>query len=287
MDNFFLLAEAVKQTDDDTSQNLKKHTNKSTTNKSITNKSTTDKKCLHKHILKENNCILCKDCGTELNRDLSYDKEWRYYGASDTRYNSDPNRCHARSSDDRTIYKDVENMGFSDRIISKANKLYQECTGKKIYRGNSRKAIVFACIFHSYKLDGKPQSCENLITIFKIDRKNGLKGLKHINLNAKKGSEVRTTYITPENLIEEIMDKFEATLEQKKDVINLYKKIKNKSSILERSRPQSVASGLVRYYILIKDKNITMEEFRNKVNLSELTINRIVKEISRILDIKN
>ena len=59
--------------------------------------------------------------------------------------------------------------------------------------------------------------------------------------------------------------------------------IKNKSSILNRSRHQSVASGIVRYYILITGKNISMQDFKSKVNLSELTINRIVKEIARIL----
>ena len=49
------------------------------------------------------------------------------------------------------------------------------------------------------------------------------------------------------------VDKFEDDDSQKHDVIQIYRKIKNKSSILNRSRPQSVASGLVRYYILLKD----------------------------------
>ena len=97
---------------------------------------------------------------------------------------------------------------------------------------------------------------------------------------------LKVNYITPENLIKEIMNKFDASEDQIDDVIQLYKKIKNKSSIINRSRPQSVASGLVRYYILIKNKNISMHEFKQKVNLSELTINRICKEITTILETK-
>ena len=79
------------------------------------------------------------------------------------------------------------------------------------------------------------------------------------------------------------MNKFEAPTDQINEVIELYKRVKNRSSVLNRSRPQSVASGLVRYYILLKGKDISMKDFRQKVHLSELTIERIAKEIARIL----
>ena len=83
------------------------------------------------------------------------------------------------------------------------------------------------------------------------------------------------------------MNKFSATDNQKADVICLYKQIKNKSSYINRSRPQSIASGLVRYYILLKKKEISMKEFVQKVNLSELTIENMVKEITKILENKS
>ena len=241
-------------------------------------------RCEHPQILDDNGIKLCKVCGEEISRDISFDKEWRYYGAADTRHVSDPSRCQKRNVEERTIYKDVVTMGFSDKIITSANDLYEEVTKKRIYRGESRKAIVFACIFHTYKTEGNPQNCENLIKVFGLDRKVGLKGLKIVNLNASKETRIKTTYITPENLITEIMDKFDADQSQKDEVLEIYGQIKNKSSILNRSRPQSVASGLVRYYILLKKKDISIAEFKSKVDLSELTINRILKEISIILE---
>ena len=50
------------------------------------------------------------------------------------------------------------------------------------------------------------------------------------------------------------MDKFNATIQQKKEVISLYEQIKNKSSKLNRARPQSV-SGMyiyIFYYFFYK-----------------------------------
>ena len=79
------------------------------------------------------------------------------------------------------------------------------------------------------------------------------------------------------------MEKFSATESQKKEVIELYHQIKNKSSKLNRSRPQSVASGLVYFWICSKQKDITLKQFTKKVSLSELTVNKIAKEISDLI----
>lgn len=241
--------------------------------------------CNHKNFSNENSCILCLDCGKELEKSIFQDKEWRYYGQSDNKRTSDPNRVHIRKIDDRSIYKDVENMGFSEKIVSQANQIYIQVTKGQIFRGNSRKAIVFACIFHSFKLQGKPQTHENLIKIFDLSRKASLKGIKHVNLNLPKDSPIHTTYITPINLIEDIMDKFKASEDQRKEVIELYNQIKNKSSKINRSRPQSISSGLIYFWISMKNIDISLKDFAKKVELSELTISKIAKEISDILGV--
>jgi transcription initiation factor TFIIIB Brf1 subunit/transcription initiation factor TFIIB len=242
-------------------------------------------KCSHMNVINENGSSICYDCGKEIGKTIFQDKEWRYYGTSDNKRISDPNRVHIRKIDDRNIYKDVENMKFSDKIIAVANQIYIEVTKGQIYRGNSRKSIIFASVFHSLKIAGKPQSHEKLMKIFNLNKKTGLKGLKIVNLNAPKNSIIHTTYITPINIIEDIMDKFDATNEQKKEVLYLYDKIKNKSSKINRSRPGSIASGIVYFWISLKSINISIKDFAKKVELSELTIIKISKEISEILGI--
>lgn len=241
--------------------------------------------CKHPNISSDTSIIVCLDCGKELQKTIFQDKEWRYYGQADNKRSSDPNRVHIRKIDDRSIYKDVENMGFSEKIVSNANQLYLQVTKGQIYRGNSRKAIVFACIFHSFKLDGKPQIHENLRKMFNLTKKTSLKGLKQVNLNIPKDSPIHTTFITPINLIEDIMDKFKANIEQKKEVIELYNKIKNKSSTINRSRPQSTAAGITYFWISLKNIDISLKDFAHKVDLSELTISKISKEISDVLGV--
>ena len=238
--------------------------------------------CEHRTTSTESGTIFCLDCSQEIEKTVNHDKEWRFYSKEQKR-STDPTRVQARKIDERTIFKDVENMGFNDKIILLANEIYDDVTKGQIYRGNSRKSIVFACIFHAFKLSGKPQTHDKLIKIFDLNRKNGLKGLKHVVLNASKDSKIHTTYITPINLVEDLMDKFKATVEQKKEVSVLYELIKNKSSKLNRARPQSVASGLTFYWISQKGYDISIKDFAKKADLSELTISKTAKEISELL----
>ena len=243
--------------------------------------------CAHNNKTENGYISLCVDCGQEISKNVSKDKEWRYYGQSDSKHSADPNRCQLRRvEEEKNIYKDVEGMGFKDSIIMVANGKYLEVTQDKIHRGNTRKAIIFACIFLALKESGNPQSCEPLITIFNIDRKTGLRGLKIVNLGISKKSTIPNTHITPANLVSAIMNEFSASLEQKQEVIDLYNKIKGKSTKINRSRPQSVAAGLTYFWIRINKKPITLKEFSEKAKLSELTVTKVSKEIANILGIE-
>ena len=235
--------------------------------------------CTHSNTSSDEGVIKCVNCGEEMDKDIVYDKEWMWYGKAGNRL-SDPSRVQQRKIGTRTIYDDVKNMKFPEKIVDIANTLYTKVTNKEIYRGTFRKAIIFACIFHGHKMAGVPQSHDNLIKVFGLARKSGLKGLKFVSMRSL---EVRSSCITPISLIEEIMNRFNATESQKEEVINLYDKIKNRSSKLNRSRPQSIAAGLTFYWICSNNKNIAIKEFVSQVELSELTVQKITKEIANIL----
>ena len=241
--------------------------------------------CSHQDIVCENGIVLCTNCGEEIDRPILHDKEWRYYGAGDSKRNSDPTRVHARKIEEKSIGKDVEHMHFSQSIITKANDLYMQCTKGQIYRGGSRKAVIFACIFHAYKLAQNHQTPDNLIHMFGLSRKSGLKGLKIVNVNIPRDSEIHDTVITSKHIINEIMDKFSTSTGQKNEVYELYDKIKNRSSKLNRARPQSVAAAVIYYWICQNNIDIKLSDFASSTQLSELTISKNTKEVENILNV--
>src|SRR3989344_4805054 len=96
--------------------------------------------CSHSSIIFNEGITECTECGEQLKTALFDIK------------NTDPSRLQPRKLDEKSIYKDVEGFGLNHRILSEANRIYIEVSNNQIYRGNSRKAIIFACIYNACKL---------------------------------------------------------------------------------------------------------------------------------------
>ena len=169
------------------------------------------KLCKHKILINEGGIVHCSQCGEQVLKENNFEKEWRYYGNKDTKNYNDPTRVHTRKIVDKNIYSDVENMGFNQNIIEIANQIYHDVTKDNIKRGKSRQGIVFACIFHAYKINGNPQTSASLMNHFNLKRKQGLTGMKYVQLNSPKDSQIHNAIITPKHLIKEIMFNFKGT----------------------------------------------------------------------------
>ena len=242
-----------------------------------------DQVCTHKNQTVNGCQMTCEDCGTELSKVDLQDKEWRYYGHFDTKNSSDPSRCQTRYvEDDKNIFKDVEGMGFGDDVVKKANGNYVKIIQNTIHRGNTRKGLIFACVFEALKILGKPQPAKPLSELFGIDNKTAMHGVKTLKLKLPKDC-ISPDYITPEHIVEDIMNNFGATMEQKTEVKELYNHIKGKSDKLNRSRPQSIAAGLIYYWLLKSNTTITLKQFSESVKLRDTTILNISKEIEQVI----
>ena len=233
---------------------------------------------------------ICTDCGSEIEKVQTFEREWRCY---DTDSKRNPARCIARKTDAMIIFKDLENMGIGEHVISVANEIYVQVTKGQIKRGkSSRKAIIAACLFHAYNRLGFPKSCDALREMFKdatLLKSDFLHGFKHVALNIDKATGMHTTYITPQDIIYELMGILNSTQEQRDSAIKFYEELEPYSRLFKESRPQSVAAGVVFHYITNKitegQTSMTLKEFSAKVKISELTIGKIRNEISRILSI--
>ena len=67
--------------------------------------------------------------------------------------------------------------------------------------------------------------------------------------------------------------------------MDLYRSIENKSSLLNRSNPQSVSKGVVYYYLRKLDSKFDLKKYSEEIQLSEITITRICNTIDNVLAI--
>ncbi|XP_048577326.1 transcription initiation factor IIB-like [Nematostella vectensis] len=239
--------------------------------------------CNHDDLVTEDGVTSCLECGEQMQREIAHEREWRFREHSGGRWSSDPSRVQVRRSEDRSIDKDVENMGFSRVIVVKANEIYTQVTKGQIFRGDPRKAIIFACIYYAYKMSGKCQTPKTLMETFGLSRKSCLKGLKIFSINVPKDYLLHETSPTVVHHIHDVMDRFSASPTQKGEVVQLYYRSKNRSSELNRARPQSFAAALTYYWVRLKGIDITLKKFSERVGISELTISRKAKEVATVL----
>ena len=236
--------------------------------------------CAHKNVVTSNQCTVCTDC-SEVLCDISKRRERVGVYTATSRNQS---RHHYRRTHEKNIYNDVEGMDIPAPIIFMANEIYQVVTDGKTRRATIRKSIIFDCVFRAYKYSGVPKSVDQLRAVFPLTQKAISSGMKVVGLNIHKYKKIEPMYINARTLIPELMGKFNAKPKHVQNVVKLYSIIENKSAIINRSRPQSVAISLIYYYIKKTNRDISMLDYTKKVNLSEPTISKLIKEIVKILE---
>lgn len=242
--------------------------------------------CKHKDTINSNGIEICVQCGIEFqDKIINMENETHFYGGNDTKTFKDPSRVYFRRIDNKNIYKDLDKYNLSIPIKEKTNKLYLQITNDKIYRGDIRIGIIFACVFNIYKDMDVIKTKDELNQIFNIKPKVITKGLKLFSqLKALNGEKVVSPSIQVEDYIGSVMEKFNSNKENIDKVRKLYEKIKNKSSEINSSKPHSVCCALVYYYCKSLNKEINITDFSKIVKLNELTIKKLTRIITNILE---
>lgn len=230
--------------------------------------------CLHTNLVFGHCNRICLSCGEEVNDNV-------------IKTHIDVTRCNVRRDSEKSIMNDIRYLNISSKVVQIANDLFIQMVNNNIRRGSARRSIIFACVFQAYKITGNPQNSNMLMDLFRINKKAAMKGMKYLNKHIPKTSEIRFVRITPLDNIKNIIRKFESTADQENEIISIFTKIQEKSSVLNRSRPLSVAAGVVYFWIEKNKPTITLDDFVRKVNMSAITVKKITKEIERIYNICN
>ncbi len=240
-----------------------------------------DEVCFHKNISNIDGSSICDECGLKIDESLLYNENI-YYGVDDTRYNKNPSRHHKRKDEERSLYSDLEPLEFPQFIIEKANDYYKTIIKDKIYRAKNRLSIVFACTFYAYIDCEEPQSANELAKKFNLNKKgisSGLKSFANIFRNRPNKKHIQPLDLIPKLLSD--LGISDPTFYE--DIKKIYDFVEARSPTIKTSIPQSVAAGLVYYYLKLKKYPISRAEFAKIVRLTEITFTKIANDTSEII----
>lgn len=251
------------------------------------------KECKHDNVSEiEKGLYVCKDCCTEI-QFFDFSPEWRYYGQSDNRSFKDPSRCRYTKNNNRSLdstfdsskvqipeaMRDVTQIKY-DKIIERLRNSKE----KNTVRGKRKQSIVAACLFHTYRDFGEYRTSRYIRNFFDLTQKNMSAGMKEYS---KTFPDDRKNTILPENLIRWQMTSSGINISHYKQILSIARYLENTSEILKRSNPQSVSAAIIYFYLCLNPEyqrklGLTKSKFASRVELSDITITKLVQEISRI-----
>lgn len=268
----------------------------------------------------DNEICVCKSCGREDSIIIDNTCEWRYYGVNDNKRNSDPTRCGSVSNDllfgsmlgsviggkgfelfrrmqkwnsmsehrDRTLMKIYNNINtnIADTDITmcvadRAKIMYKLLSNEQLKRGDSREAIITACLFYSCKDKDISKSVKELSGIVNLKARKISTGCKQFR---------EMMYIKDKKYVKNMRPstaKDFITIHGKKlnlndkhyDICLYISYMANKFGIVLENTPTSISVSCI--YLLSEEYNLglTKKIISDKCNVSEVTISKIFKNL--------
>lgn len=238
------------------------------------------KACDHKVVMDRGDFQVCAECG-DTKEVFSYDPEWRYYGASDNKSSKDPSRCRYSSTPtSRNIKKALEVRKIPEAMVDATIKKYETVVGRKTMRGEKRNGIIAICLWVSLRERGDFRTVTEVGALFDLERKNLYKGLQTYS---QAFPDDRIVTLTPTDLLSRTLKLAEIETTHYEALKQICESLENKSRMLSRSNPQSVAAAIVWLYLCLHPQvkakyGISKSLYAKKVSLSEITISKLAKE---------
>jgi transcription initiation factor TFIIIB Brf1 subunit/transcription initiation factor TFIIB len=230
--------------------------------------------CQHLATSRFNGQTHCRDCGEAI---LSFCKE-------DTRFFDDSTVV---LSNDRkapkSIRKELDLLPLPDEIKDRADRIYAYKVGDNTYRANVRQEVKFSCIFEAYKEAGIIRDPNEIAQMLGIKRKGMSRGIMRCSsLFTGKASLSDQPSLTAMDLVPEMLARCGIQAEEchLEDMVRIYVYVKDRSELLNRSKPQSIAAALIFYYTstIVLDRKITKNEIAKHCGISVMTVSKLHSE---------
>lgn len=233
--------------------------------------------CSHPTSMESAGVKICSNCGLELNCDINQQPEWRSYEEDNGQA-----RCSYKRVCQKNIFKELEKFNLPREVVNKTNNYYFQVVKDQILRASTRKAVIYACVFNAYKDLKQFQIPKELQKKFELNKAEVSIGFKFFNL--KKPKSMKTFNISPVEYIPIIMSKFKAANHHTINAVRIYEFVIQRTNLLNASYPQSIAAAICYFYYKYIGLNISYERFSNFVGMSEVTISKLGKIITNVIN---
>lgn len=188
------------------------------------------------------------------------------------------NDCNYSNKNGKSIMGDLAKYNFSDQINTRANIIYGKMN-MSTRRANNRTCLLFYCVYNAYKELNIPVNVSELGKIFNLKQGQIQKTNSTFSPN---NTGYKPTYkvISAIDFLPDFCEQLNLT-EYTEDIISYAKNILTKNQALTQLVSQTVAAGLLKYYLTIN--GITLDDDKQLsivTSRSDTTIDSMSKTIA-------
>lgn len=189
--------------------------------------------------------------------------------------------ARAEKIKDATILAELSSFRFSDEIKLKITLLYQKATGGKTKRNTPRRAIIFCCIVSVCKDNGLTFDEAAMQKTLDIKVKDINKAIKDIEPNIK----TKPIDIGIEDVIKRMIYDLNLRDECLRDILIILEKCKRDSMLFNSAKNETLAAGLMYYYLETNLNEFNRELFFEKVKISTSATHAVADEIKQLVSL--
>jgi transcription initiation factor TFIIIB Brf1 subunit/transcription initiation factor TFIIB len=225
--------------------------------------------CTHPDTAIQDMEVVCMTCGTILTN-ISF---------TDNLYGENVQNHYRKTKHIRSIHPDIETLQVPPEVEDLANEMYLNVTKNLTQKGDNRKGIICSCLKQAYMRFGIPMTMEKLAERMNIRQRHIYKGCRMVADIYPEDISI----LSASDLIAENAALFNLNQADIAKIQILCKSTLSESTVLKRSKPQSVAAGLVYFYIRVNKMDVPRAQCAQKVRVSEITLQKIAKVVAAIL----
>lgn len=177
------------------------------------------------------------------------------------------------------VLPELESFKFSEDVKTDVTLLFQKATRSSTKRGKPRRAIIFCCIVDVCKEHGLVFDQNSIKAKLEITDRNINTARKEIGQIIGKVSSA----VTIEDFVKTIMRFFDLRHELFDPIMMIYHRCKRVSVLFNSSKPETIANGLVYYYLMTNLQDFDQEGYFDKSNVSKDTIIAVHDDIVKVL----
>jgi transcription initiation factor TFIIB len=266
--------------------------------------------CLHLMVIDEGQNV-CEKCGTIMDRFIDEGAEWRNYedskGEDQSRTGFTTSEllpeasygsmisykglhvkmkaiqrlsCWALSTNSQrswmgifdAIHLSCTNAGLPKSIIMDACGMYKKLEDSQKVRGETRRALMGACVFVACRNNGVPRSHEEISKLFSVNIRALCKATSQFIQSEN------TVLQTQIGIAERLCTSLVLNDKQRDQIMEILEMISTKSEDEFEHTPKTIVSGVVAFVMGLKTKN-QMKVVSDSSGVSALSIHKIVEKL--------